>query len=159
MSSPCLCFDLKSNRPRPLKFLTLSTTPIWRHILFWFVIDVICALRGMEFTLAVNKKPVTIINNNQPWFLFLLRKNVIKFEGRENLVNLTVTMTKNSPFVLSWARPGVALSLLPSELLFSGLFGRWFSLSDPSEVQNRYGHYVVKCQYYIKLIFLLLDFF
>ena len=52
-------------------------------------------------------------------------------------------MTKNSPFVLSWARPGVALSLLPSELLFSGLFGRWFSLSDPSEVQNRYGHYVV----------------
>jgi len=31
----------------------------------------------------------------------LLRKNVIKFEGRENLVNLTVTMTKNSPFVLS----------------------------------------------------------
>ena len=75
--------------------------------------------------------------------MFLLRKNVIKFEGRENLVNLTVTMTKNSPFVLSWARPGVALSLLPSELLFSGLFGRWFSLSDPSEVKNRYGHYVV----------------
>jgi len=33
--------------------------------------------------------------------LFLLRKHVIEFAGRENLENLAVTMTKNSPFVLS----------------------------------------------------------